>query len=151
MDDQNLFWFDNVEARPHPWPGLNWMTPIIQTFDVRKARDLYAKAFHLVPIFDMPNPSNPDELVTTRMRYRGTNFLLVKEGLDYDGQAPASSLAKPPFLFYLYVDSVDDVYKKALELGFISVKKPEETFWGDYRARLSCPFGYVWDIAQRIK
>lgn len=151
MDNANLFWFDNVEFRPHPWDGLNWLTAIIQVPDVRKARDIYINAFKFVPIFDLPDPENPDNFVMTRLRYRGANFVLAKEGLDYEGKAPATTNTASPFVFYVYVDDVDDVYKKALELGMKSIMKPAETVWGDWRARLSCPFGYQWDVAQRIK
>jgi PhnB protein len=150
MNNQ-LFWFDNVEVRPNPWPGLNWITPILQFPDVKKARDLYINAFNFVSIFDLPNPKNGDELVTTRLRYRGTNFLLTKEGLDYPGESPETSQSAPPFNFYVYVDNVDVTYKKALELGMTSIREAAETPWGDYRARLRCPFGYIWDIAQRIR
>ncbi len=147
----NLFWFENVEVRPHPWPGLNWLTTIIPVSDVRKARDLYVGVFQFVPIFDLPDPENPDDLITTRLRYRGTNFLLVKEGLDSPEKSPAATKSHSPFIFYVYVDDVNDVYKKAMLSGMKSVMEPKEAFWGDLRARLSCPSGYVWDIAQRIK
>lgn len=147
---ENPFWFDNVEVRPHPWPGLNWITPVLSFSDVRKARDLYVNVFQFVPIFDLPDPVDPENFVTTRLRYRGTNFLLTKEGLDSDAKSPAASHAPSSFNFYVYVDDVDKVYKKGLQYGMKSILEPKETFWGDLRARLTCPFGYVWDIAQRI-
>lgn len=151
LSQTNPFWFDNVELRPHPWPGLNWITTIIPVPDVRQARDFYVNVFSFVPIFDLPDPENPIQSNTTRLRYRGTNFLLVTEGLDYEGKSPASSSTISPFVFYVYVDDVEAVYKKGLQSGMKSLQEPNETFWGDWRARLSCPFGYVWDIAKRIK
>lgn len=150
MENKNLSWFDNVEIRPHPWPGLNWMTAILQVPDVKKARDLYIEVFQLVPIFDLPDPKNEKEFITTRLRYRGSNILLAKEGLDYDGKAPAANLSQPSIVFYLYVDNVDEVYQRALKNGMKSLAEPKETFWGDYRARLQCPMGYIWDIALRL-
>lgn len=146
--NNELFWFDNVEIRPHPWPGLNWVTPILQFPDVKKARDLYIDAFNFVSIFDQ---ADGDEIVVTRLRYRGTNFLMAKEGLDYPGQSPATSQSAPHFNYYIYVDNLDATYKKALELGMTSVFEAAETPWGDSRARLRCPFGYIWDIAQRLR
>ncbi len=148
---ENQFWFDNVELREHPWPGLNWVTTVATVPDVRKARDLYISTFGFVSIFDANNPNNVEELVTTRLRYRGANILLVKEGFDYEAKAPASSGNPPSILFYIYVDNVKSVFKKALESGMKSEQAPEMTFWGDLRARLRCPFGYVWDIAERIQ
>ncbi|MBX9804580.1 MAG: VOC family protein [Alphaproteobacteria bacterium] len=151
MSTDNLMWFENVEARPHPWPGLIWVTSVINLPDVKKARDLYIKAFNFVSIFDFPDPQDASNFVMTRLRYRGANFVINKVGSDYEGQAPATSNTPSPFLFYVYFDDVDAIYKQAVEAGMTSVMKPDDTFWGDRRARLTCPFGYVWDIAQRVK
>jgi PhnB protein len=151
MKNDNLFWFDNVESRPHPWPGLIWITTLIQVPDVTKARDLYVNVFDFVPIFNVPDPENPGEVVMTRLRYRGANFVVTKEGTDdYEGIAPASSKTPPPFVFYVYVDNVDETFKKALQAGMKVVLEPGNTYWGDKRARLRCQFGYLWDIAERV-
>lgn len=150
MQEKSMFWFDNVESRPHPWPGLIWVTAALNVPDVAKARDTYVEAFGFVPIFEAPNPESPDEIVMVRMRYRGANFVLTKEGFDYEGKAPVTSGSQSPFSFYVYFDDVDATYQQALNSGMTSLMEPEETYWGDKRARLRCPFGYVWDIAHRV-
>jgi PhnB protein len=150
MQEKPMFWFDNVEFRAHPWPGLIWVTAMLNVPDVPKARDLYSEVFGFVPIFEAPNPDNLAELIMTRMRYRGANFVITEEGFDYEGLAPASSGTASPFSFYVYVDDVDATYTQALKSGMTSVMEPQDTYWGDKRSRLRCPFGYVWDIAQRV-
>ncbi|MCE5294289.1 MAG: hypothetical protein LLF94_06710 [Chlamydiales bacterium] len=150
MSTVNTFWFENVEIRPHPWPGLNWVTTIVSVPDVKKARDLYINTFGFVNIFEADNPKNTEELVTVRLRYRGSNILVVKEGLDFEGTSPAATGSTPSCVFYIYVDDVKSVYANALKLGMTSVLEPNMTFWGDLRARLRCPFGYIWDIAQKV-
>lgn len=148
MNTENPFWFDNVEMRAHPWPGLNWVTTILSVPDVKKARELYISAFNFVSIFDFPDENGT--LVMTRLRYRGANVVISQEGLDYDGVAPAVKNTQAPFLFYFYVDDVDAAYAQAVKAGIKSLFKPTDTPWGDKRCRLECPFGYVWDLAQRI-
>lgn len=148
MDLNNTFWFENVEMRAHPWPGLNWVTTMLSVPDVKHARDLYMAAFNFVPIFDSTNQDGV--FVTTRMRYRGANFVLVKEDLDFDGCAPSVSGAQSPFYFYVYVDNCESSYEQAIKLGFTTFIEPSDTPWGDRRCRLKCPFGYVWDLAHRI-
>lgn len=149
--DNNLFWFENVEFRAHPWPGLMWITPSLQVSDVEKARDLYVETFNFVSIYEQPGPQNPDELIMTRLRYRGTNFVLMKEGPGYyEGISPATSNSQSPFVFYVYVDDVAETYQKALKANMTSLIEPSMTPWGDCRARLKCPFGYIWDIAKRV-
>lgn len=146
--EKNEFWFDNVEFRSHDWPGLMWITPCIQVPDVQKAQDLYVQVFNFVPIFEADSPEN-GELVMTRMRYRGTNFVITKEGFDYEGVAPSTNQSRSPFLFYVYVDDVAETYARGLQAGMKSMIEPQETYWGDRRARLQDAFGYIWDIAKR--
>lgn len=150
MNSDNLFWFDNVEFRTHPWPGLNWVTTMLQVPNVKKARDLYVAAFNFVPIFELPNSSDMSQFDMVRLRYRGANFVIVTEGNDYEGQAPVTSKAAPPFVFYVYVDDAETSYQQAVKSGMTSLIETGETFWGDMRARVRCPFGYIWDIAHRI-
>ncbi len=149
MKNTNKFWFDNVDFRTHPWPGLMWITPMIQVPNVEEARNLYSNAFQFVPIFEDRNPGNPDELAMARLRYRGTNFVVMKEGMDYEGQSPAAGKSVSPFLFYVYFDDVSLAFDRAVKAGMKVVMEPKETPWGDIRARVQCRYGYGWDLAQR--
>jgi uncharacterized glyoxalase superfamily protein PhnB len=58
--------------------------------------------------------------------------------------------AMPAFL-YLYVDDVDQTYKRALEAGAVSLEEPLDTPYGDRRGMLTDPCGNVWQIATLIK
>lgn len=60
-------------------------------------------------IFDLPDSEDAGNFIMTRLRYRGANFVLNKEGFDYEGKAPATGNAASPFVFYVYVDDVDFV------------------------------------------
>ena len=144
-----LNWFDNVEERPHPWPGLNWLTAMLVVPDVKETMNFYEEVFGIVPIFELPNPSG--HIIFARMRYRGAIFTLYKEGeFNFDGKAPISTDSIPPFIIYLYVDNVDTVYAEALLNGCRSLEEPHVEPWGDKKARLTDPFGYVWDIAAKV-
>ena len=55
MDPSNRDWFDNVEFRAHPWPGLMWLTAELAVPDVTKAKNFYRAAFGMVPIFELPD------------------------------------------------------------------------------------------------
>jgi uncharacterized glyoxalase superfamily protein PhnB len=141
-----LNWFDNVESRPHPWPGLNWLTTAIACSDVRRAVDFYTKALSFVAIFELPGENG--ELLFARMRYRGCNFTINQVGWDSDARPPADSSQTSPFLFYLYVDDVVETAARMKACGGVEVFRPREEMWGDLRSRLRDPFGYVWDLAQ---
>jgi PhnB protein len=149
MNPNNPSWYENFEARPHPWPALNWLTPIIVVKNVDEALAFYQKfILDLLCIFQMKDDSNTETLFA-RMRYRGSNFCLNKEGFDIEGQVPSSG-SPLPFAFYLYVDDFYKVYNNMLLTGAVEVFKPRNEFWGDIRARFQDPFGYFWDVAQKL-
>ena len=144
-----LDWFDNVEERPHPWPGLNWLTAMLVVPDVTKAINFYEEVFGIVPIFQMPDETG--NILFARMRYRGSNFTLNQEGtFNFDGKAPSTTANLSPFTFYLYVDDVDKIYSHALSKNCKSLEEPHMEFWGDKKARIADPFGYVLYIATKM-
>lgn len=145
----NPHWFENIENRPHPWPGLNWFTPVLIARNVRKAKNLYEKVFNFIPIFELEN--NEKELIFVRMRYRGCNFILQKEGeFNYQGKSPLETNSISPVMIYVYVDDVDKVYADSIENGFKSHEVPERMFWGDKKARIEDTYGYIWEIATKL-
>lgn len=139
-------WFANVESRPHPWPGLAWNTVGLVYGDVDVAVTFYAKAMGMVPIAVLPDEHG--ETFFARMRYRGTNITLNRQGWDSE-LTPASAESTPHFIFYLYVDDVRQTVSTMVASGATAVMDVKPTPWGDLRARVRDPFGYLWDVAQR--
>ena len=37
-----------------------------------------------------------------------------------------------------------------VEAGSTVLNEPAEMFWGDLKARVKDPFGFIWDIAQKL-
>lgn len=144
MPDGN--WIANVELRPHPWPGLGWNTVGLVLDDVDAAVGFYAKALGMVPIAVLPDDNG--QTFFARMRYRGGNITLNRPGWDSDlKQTTADS--PPHFIFYLYVDDVREAVAAMEAHGGTSIQPAAQTPWGDLRARVRDPFGYLWDLAQR--
>ena len=56
-----------------------------------------------------------------------------------------------PCAMHLYIKDVDAVYKKAVEVGAISVMEPTDQFYGDREAFVIDPGGNHWYIATRIE
>ena len=53
--------------------------------------------------------------------------------------------------FYLYVDEVDTVYRRALAAGATSAMEPANQFWGDRTATVHDRFGNIWHLATRVE
>lgn len=90
------------------------------------------------------------EMLFARIRYRGTNFTINKEGWDSDLSSPQTSGSPTPFIFYMYVDDTVALVEAMKQAGASVVSEPTEMFWGDLKARVKDPFGFIWDIAQKI-
>lgn len=150
MQKNKLNWFKNVEYRTHPHPGLNWLTTTINVPDVARAIDFYTNVMEMVSISELEGEIN-NELLFARIRYRGNNFVLNKEHWDFQTTAPVTSGQVPPFVFYLYVDDVKVLIEeiRAVKDAEILVE-PEMQFWGDIKARIRDPFGYIWDLAEKV-
>ncbi|WP_374172816.1 VOC family protein [Flavobacterium tructae] len=149
MQKDKLNWFKNVEHRAHPHPGLNWLTATLSVPDVARAIDFYTGVMEMVSISELEDQNN-GELLFARIRYRGNNFVLNKEHWDFQAVAPITSGQLSPFVFYLYVDDVKTLVaeiRKDKEAKIVA--EPEMQFWGDLKARIQDPFGYIWDLAEK--
>lgn len=147
---KKMDWFNNVENRTHPWEGtgLTWLTTALNVPDVRAAVDFYTGVMNMVAIAELEGDDG--ELLFARIRYRGTNFTINKEGWDSDLVGPQTSGSPTPFIFYLYADDAALLANEMVQAGATQINPPTEMFWGDLKARVKDPFGFIWDIAQKL-
>jgi uncharacterized glyoxalase superfamily protein PhnB len=52
-----------------------------------------------------------------------------------------------PAFLYVYVDNVDETYRRALEAGAASIEAPDDMPYGDRRATVRDFWANVWQIA----
>ncbi|MEX2446375.1 MAG: VOC family protein, partial [Dehalococcoidia bacterium] len=65
-------------------------------------------------------------------------------------QAP-STLGGTTFAFTMYVEDVDETYRRALAAGAKSLSEPATQFYGDREGRVLDPFGYVWSLMTHVE
>jgi len=53
-------------------------------------------------------------------------------------------------VLYVYVDDVDERYRRAVDAGADSLEPPLDTPYGDLRAMVRDPFGNTFQIAHRV-
>lgn len=56
-----------------------------------------------------------------------------------------------PVLLLVYVDDVDSVFGRAIDLGAVEKKAVSDQFDGDRRGTLVDPFGHTWLLASRLE
>jgi PhnB protein len=120
-----------MTAPSGPPAGFHSVTPRMVVSDVT------AEVEFLRAVFDATGEVHVGRPAEIRI---GDSLVLV---------APAGERALFPAFLYVYVDSADATYRRALEAGAVSLEEPLQTPYGDRRAMVRDPFGNVFQIAHR--
>ena len=56
-----------------------------------------------------------------------------------------------PMNLHVYVDDVDNLYRRAIAAGGVAVREPETTFYGDRSAGVKDPCGNNWWLACHVE
>lgn len=56
-----------------------------------------------------------------------------------------------PSMMYIYFENVDEVYKKAIEAGGVSLREPTNEFYGDRSCGVKDPAGNQWWFASHVE
>ncbi|WP_238014333.1 VOC family protein [Dactylosporangium sp. AC04546] len=103
---------------------------------------------------------------TERMRFAGPDGSIIHAEIEIGGAVlivedadprrgvqapPAGGLPGTPVFQYLYVDDVDAVVARAVELGATLHRAPEDQFYGDRDAFIVDPFGHAWTVGTHVE
>jgi PhnB protein len=115
--------------------GYHTVTPFLSVKDTAKLIDFLKAALGAEEVMRIPGPNGGVMHAEVSI---GDSRLMLSEVM----QNPPS-----PGSFYLYVNDVDALYKRALGAGATSVSPPTDQFWGDRMGTVSDSFGNTWSIA----
>jgi len=110
-----------------------------------KALDWYERVFSATRINCHVDQKGSGKVAHATLRI-GDSIVFVNDVFDEwrNVSGPVSSS------FYVYVEHVDELYKKALQDGAVSKYEPKDQFWGDRTACVVDPFGQSWTMAHPI-
>lgn len=119
--------------------GFHTVTPYLMVPDADALVEFMGRAFGATEVF----------------RARGAHGGLHVEVRAGDSMVMIGGLKDrepQPAVIFLYMDGVDDVYRRALEAGATSIEEPaDRPSDGDRRAGVADPFGNAWFVAARIE
>jgi PhnB protein len=115
----------------HPPAGFHSVTPRMVVSDVSAAVEFLRAVFEAT---GEVHDGRPAEI------HLGDSLVMV---------SPAGERDLFPVFLYVYVDDAEDVFRRALEAGAVSLEAPLDTPYGDRRAMVRDPFGNVFQIAHR--
>jgi PhnB protein len=113
-----------------------------------KEIDFCVGAFDAVELGRRPGPDG--EVVHALLTIGPEMIMIESEWPTLPSRAPAHDGSSPVVIF-LYVEDVDAVVARAVELGAETLVPAQDQFWGDRVAWIMDPSGHVWTLATRVE
>lgn len=131
--------------------GYHTVTPCFTFKDSKQAIEFYKKAFGAELIDLMSNPNGQGTIHATLKI--GNSIVMMGDEMPGDEKCSksAETLGNSPISFYIYVENVDEIFKRATAAGGKMTMGVTDMFWGDRMGQISDPFGYSWMIATHNK
>lgn len=129
--------------------GYHSVTPMFMFKDVRKAIEFYKRAFGATERFAMPGPDGKGVMHAEILI--GDSIIMMGEETPHIPGKSAETMGGSPVSFYIYLETVDEAFRKALEAGAETRMPVQDMFWGDRVGTVQDPFGYSWSLATHTK
>jgi len=81
----------------------------------------------------------------------GSVVMIGEANLPVETDPSPKSLGGSPVSLFVYVENVDDVFRRAVDEGAQGVSEPDDHFYGDRVATFDDPFGHRWNVATHIE
>jgi PhnB protein len=127
--------------------GYHTVTPSVIVDDGARAIDFYKKAFGAQELMRMPGPDG--RIMHAEIQIGDSRVMLSDEMPDMDARSP-KAYNGTPVGFYVYVENVDEAWRRAVDAGAKEVSPLTDMFWGDRTGSLQDPFGHKWNLAQHV-
>lgn len=128
-----------MTIKPIP-DGYHTITPYLIVEDADKLVEFIEQTFDGQLIFQMRTEAG--RISHAEMKI-GDSMLMLSEASE--------EWSAMPTMIHLYVSDTDTVYQKALAYGAVSIKEPQDQFYGDRNASVKDSSGNIWGIATHIE
>jgi PhnB protein len=140
-----------VPARRDPIPdSYRRVTPCLTVRGAGKALEFYAAVFGATERMRFPGPGGTIAHAEVQI---GDSVVIIEDEDPRRGtQAPPSAgLPGTPASLFIYVEDVDAVIARAVELGAAVQRPAQDQFYGDRDGFIIDPFGHGWTVASRVE
>jgi len=135
-------------AKVNPIPAGNGApTPYLSIDGAAKAIDFYKTVFGAQEVVrhDMGGRIGHAEL-----RIGNGLLMLADEFPEMDFRGP-KSMGGSPVMLNLYVENVDEVFRRAEAAGATVVRPVADQFYGDRSGQFTDPFGHRWNVTTHVE
>jgi PhnB protein len=135
-----------MAVKPIP-EGYHSVTPYLIVNDAAGALKFYDKAFDAKEFVRMPMG---DKVGHAEIRIGDSVVMLSDEWPDMGMLGPKSRGGTAVSLV-IYVEGVDEVFKRAVNAGATEERPVQNQFYGDRSGTLVDPFGHRWTVATHVE
>jgi PhnB protein len=138
-------------TKPKPIPdAYRRVTPCLIVQGGVKALEFYAQVFGATERMRFPGP---DGTVAHAEIQIGDSVVIIEDESPERGTTapPPGGVAGSPSSLFIYVEDVDAVVARAVELGATLQRSPQDQFYGDRDGHIVDPFGHGWTIATHVE
>jgi PhnB protein len=138
-------------ARPAPIPdSYRRVTPCLTVRGAGRAIEFYAAVFGAAERMRFPGPG--DTIAHAEIQIGDSVVIIEEEDPRRGTQAPPSSgLPGSPASLYIYVEDVDAVIARAVDLGATLQRPAQDQFYGERDGHIIDPFGHGWTVASHVE
>ena len=138
-----------TKVKPIP-EGYHSILPYLSVKDAEKAIEFYKKVFGAKEIGRLKTPEG--KIGHCELQIGDSRIMLAEEMPDMGSKSP-QTIGGSPIGICLYVENVDEVYKRAIDAGAKANKNMEikDQFYGDRSGTVTDPFGFSWTIGTHIE
>jgi PhnB protein len=138
-------------TKPKPIPdAYRRVTPCLVVQGGAKALEFYAEVFGATERMRFPGPGGTVAHAEIQI---GDSVVIVEDEVPERGTKapPPGGVAGSPSSLFIYVEDVDAVVARAVELGATLQRPPQDQFYGDRDGYVVDPFGHGWTIATHVE
>jgi PhnB protein len=138
-------------TKPKPIPdAYRRVTPCLIVQGGGKALKFYAAVFGATERMRFPGPGGTVAHAEIQI---GDSVVIIEDESPERGTTapPPGGVAGSPSSLFIYVEDVDAVVARAVELGATLQRSPQDQFYGDRDGHIVDPFGHGWTIATHVE
>ena len=136
-----------ADVKPIP-DGYPRVSPHLSIAGASEAIDFYTE---VLAARERMRMATPEGAVAHAEIEIGDSVIMIGEEMPGGRDPSPQTVGGSPVALFVYLEEVDEVFKRAIEAGAKEVQAPEDQFYGDRVAMFDDPFGHRWNIATHIE
>ena len=135
-----------MKAKATP-QGYHTLNPILRVPNAAVALDFYKGAFNAKE--DFRREMHGKLLIAVIMI--GDSRLMISDQQNDPDKVSGGDPRGNGLDLKIYVDGVDEVYRRAIECGATEEEAVQGNYWGERSGSLVDPFGFTWRVAEFLE